>query len=107
MKAYMVIRDIIFFVLLCSILCVCIFTAKMTDVIDSNLIYVNRKVPPLEGIHSPEMMHHEDIENEVAIDVDEENISEEGTEFEDFTANPDQEIPEWVERNVWIDAIFN
>lgn len=94
MKAYMVIRDIIFFVLLCSILCVCIFTAKMTDVIDSNLIYVNRKVPPLEGIHSPEMMHHEDIENEVAIDVDEENISEEGTEFEDFTANPDQEIPE-------------
>ena len=25
----------------------------------------------------------------------------------DFTANPDQEIPEWVERNVWIDAIFN
>ena len=49
----------------------------------------------------------EDIENEVAIEVDEENISEEGAEFEDFTANPDQEIPEWVERNVWIDAIFN
>ncbi|MBR4567358.1 hypothetical protein IKO18_02805, partial [bacterium] len=73
----MVIRDIIFFVLLCSILCVCIFTAKMTDVIDSNLIYVNRKVPPLEEIHRPEMMHHEDIENEVAIEVDEENISEE------------------------------
>lgn len=107
MKAYMVIRDIIFFVLLCSILCVCIFTAKMTDVIDSNLIYVNRKVPPLEGIHRPEIMHHEDIENEVAIEVDEENISEEGAEFEDFTANPDQEIPEWVERTVWIDAIFN
>ena len=103
----MVIRDIIFFILLCSILCVCIFTAKMTDVIDSNLIYVNRKVPPLEGIHRPEMMHHEDIENEVAIDVDEENLPEEVTEAEDFTANPDQEIPEWVERNGWVDAIFN
>ena len=40
------------------------------------------------------MMHHEDIENEVAIEVDEGNISEEGTKFEDFTANPNQKIPE-------------
>ena len=103
----MIIRDIIFLILWLAILCTGIYTAKMTDVIDSNLIYVNRKVPPLEGIHRPEMMHHEDIENEVAIEVDEGNISEEGTKFEDFTANPNQKIPEWVKRTVWIDAIFN
>ena len=107
MKAYMIIRDIIFLILWLAILCTGIYTAKMTDVIDSNLIYVNRKVPPLEGIHRPEMMHHEDIENEVAIEADKDNLSEEGAKFEDFTANPNQEIPEWVERKVWIDAIFN
>lgn len=106
MKAYMVIRDIIFFILLCSILCVCIFTAKMTDVIDSNLIYVNRKVPPLERSHRPEMMPPEEFDYEF-VDVDEENLPEEVTEAEDFTANPDQEIPEWVERNGWVGVIFN
>ena len=45
MKAYTIIRDIIFFILWLGILWVGIYTAKMTDVIDSNLVYVNRKIP--------------------------------------------------------------
>ena len=48
MKVYTIIRDIIFFILWIAILWVGIYTAKMTDVIDSNLIYVNRKVPPID-----------------------------------------------------------
>ena len=42
----MIIRDIIFLILWLAILCVWIYTAKMTDVIDSNLVYVNLKIPP-------------------------------------------------------------
>ena len=59
MKVYSIIRDIIFFILWLAILWVGIYTAKMTDVIDSNLIYVNRKVPPIDKGQKPDQGHLE------------------------------------------------
>ena len=50
MKVYEILRDIVFFFLLLAILWVGIYIAKMTDVIDTNLIYVNRKIPPVEKV---------------------------------------------------------
>jgi hypothetical protein len=72
MKTYTIIRDIIFFILWLAILWVGIYTAKMTDVIDSNLIYVNRKVPPMDKWQKLEW------------------------NFEPETLNPNKEIPEWI-----------
>jgi len=72
MKVYTIIRDIIFFILWLAILWVGIYTAKMTDVIDSNLIYVNRKVPPMDKWEKPEW------------------------NFKPEIPNPNQEIPEWI-----------
>jgi len=59
MKVYSIIRDIIFFILWLAILWVWIYTAKMTNVIDSNLIYVNRKVPPIDKGQKPDQEHPE------------------------------------------------
>ena len=59
MKVYSIIRDIIFFILWLAILWVGIYTAKMTNVIDSNLIYVNRKVPPIDKWQKPDQRHPE------------------------------------------------
>ena len=59
MKVYSIIRDIIFFILWLAILWVGIYTAKMTNVIDSNLIYVNRKVPPINKGQKPDQEHPE------------------------------------------------
>ena len=59
MKVYSIIRDVIFFILWLAILWVWIYTAKMTDVIDSNLIYVNRKVPPIDNGQKPDQEHPE------------------------------------------------
>jgi len=59
MKVYFIIRDVIFFILWLAILWVGIYTAKMTDVIDSNLIYVNRKVPPIDKGQKPDQKHSE------------------------------------------------
>ena len=42
-----------------DILWVGIYTAKMTDVIDINLIYVNRKVPPIDKGQKPDQEHPE------------------------------------------------
>lgn len=59
MKIYSIIRDIIFFILWLAILRVGIYTAKMANVIDSNLIYVNRKVPPIDKGQKPDQVHPE------------------------------------------------
>ena len=59
MKVYSIIRDIIFFILWLAILWVGIYTAKMTDVIDTNLIYVNRKVPPIDKGQKPDQEYPE------------------------------------------------
>jgi len=59
MKVYSIIRDIIFFILWLAILWVGIYTAKMTDVIDTNLVYVNRKVPPIDKWEKPDQGHPE------------------------------------------------
>ena len=59
MKVYSIIRDVIFFILWLAILWVGIYTAKMTDVIDSNLIYVNRKVPPIDKWQKPDQKYPE------------------------------------------------
>ena len=73
MKTYTTIRDIIFFILWIAILWVGIYTAKMTDVIDNNLIYVNRKVPSMDKWEKPEW------------------------NFKPAIPNPNQEIPEWIQ----------
>lgn len=59
MKVYSIIRDIIFFILWLAIFWVGIYTAKMTDVIDTNLIYINRKVPPIDKGQKSEYKHLE------------------------------------------------
>ena len=79
MKAYMIIRDIIFLILWLSILCVWIYTAKMTDVIDSNLIYVNRKIPPKDKKGEQEQ-NIETTTNEIAEDTIEDNSESSNTE---------------------------
>ena len=52
MKVYKIIRDVVFFVLLVGIFCCWIYIAKMTQVIDENIIYINRKVPRVEPKNS-------------------------------------------------------
>ncbi len=79
MKAYMIIRDIIFLILWLAILCTGIYTAKMTDVIDSNLIYVNRKIPPKDKKGEQEQ-NIETTTNEIAEDTIEENSENTSTE---------------------------
>lgn len=79
MKAYMIIRDIIFLILWLAILCVWIYTAKMTDVIDSNLIYVNRKIPPKDKKGEQEQ-NIETTTNEIAEDTIEDNSESSNTE---------------------------
>ena len=79
MKAYMIIRDIIFLILWLAILCVWIYTAKMTDVIDSNLIYVNRKIPPKDKKGEQEQ-NIETTTNEIAEDTIEDNSENSNTE---------------------------
>lgn len=79
MKAYMIIRDIIFLILWLAILCVWIYTAKMTDVIDSNLIYVNRKIPPKDKKGEQEQ-NIETTTNEIAEDTIEDNSESSSTE---------------------------
>ena len=79
MKAYMIIRDIIFLILWLAILCVWIYTAKMTDVIDSNLIYVNRKIPPKDKKGEQEQ-NIETTTNEIAEDTIEDNSENTSTE---------------------------
>lgn len=79
MKAYMIIRDIIFLILWLAILCTGIYTAKMTDVIDSNLIYVNRKIPPKDK-KSEQEQNIETTTNEIAEDTIEDNSENTSTE---------------------------
>ena len=79
MKAYMIIRDIIFLILWLAILWVWIYTAKMTDVIDSNLIYVNRKIPPKDKKGEQEQ-NIETTTNEIAEDTIEDNSESSSTE---------------------------
>ncbi len=79
MKAYMIIRDIIFLILWLAILWVWIYTAKMTDVIDSNLIYVNRKIPPKDKKIEQEQ-NNEIISNEIEEDTIEDNSESSSTE---------------------------
>lgn len=79
MKAYMIIRDIIFLILWLAILCTGIYTAKMTDVIDSNLIYVNRKIPPKDKKGEQEQ-NIETTTNEIAEDTIEDNSENTSTE---------------------------
>ena len=79
MKAYMIIRDIIFLILWLAILCTGIYTAKMTDVIDSNLIYVNRKIPPKDKKGEQEQ-NIETTTNEIAEDTIEDNSESSSTE---------------------------
>ena len=79
MKAYMIIRDIIFLILWLAILWVWIYTAKMTDVIDSNLIYVNRKIPPKDKKGEKEQ-NIETTTNEIAEDTIEDNSESSSTE---------------------------
>ncbi len=79
MKAYMIIRDIIFLILWLAILWTGIYTAKMTDVIDSNLIYVNRKIPPKDKKGEQEQ-NIETTTNEIAEDTIEENSENTSTE---------------------------
>ena len=79
MKAYMIIRDIIFLILWLAILCTGIYTAKMTDVIDSNLIYVNRKIPPNDKKGEQEQ-NIETTTNEIAEDTIEDNSENTSTE---------------------------
>ena len=79
MKAYMIIRDIIFLILWLAILCTGIYTAKMTDVIDSNLIYVNRKIPPKDKKGEQEQ-NIETTTNEIAEDTIEDNWENTSTE---------------------------
>ncbi len=79
MKAYMIIRDIIFLILWLAILWTGIYTAKMTDVIDSNLIYVNRKIPPKDKKIEQEQ-NNEIISNEIEEDTIEDNSESSSTE---------------------------
>ena len=79
MKAYMIIRDIIFLILWLAILCTGIYTVKMTDVIDSNLIYVNRKIPPKDKKGEQEQ-NIETTTNEIAEDTIEDNSENTSTE---------------------------
>lgn len=79
MKAYMIIRDIIFLILWLAILCTGIYTAKMTDVIDSNLIYVNRKIPPKDKKGEQEQ-NIETTTNEITEDTIEDNSENTSTE---------------------------
>ena len=79
MKAYMIIRDIIFLILWLAILCTGIYTAKMTDVIDSNLIYVNRKIPHKDKKGEQEQ-NIETTTNEIAEDTIEDNSENTSTE---------------------------
>ena len=75
----MIIRDIIFLILWLAILCTGIYTAKMTDVIDSNLIYVNRKIPPKDKKGEQEQ-NIETTTNEIAEDTIEDNSESSSTE---------------------------
>ena len=70
MKIYKIIRDIVFFVLLVGIFCCWIYIAKMTQVIDENIIYINRKVPRVEHQNSK-------VDAELWFIIDEENNVEE------------------------------
>ena len=79
MKAYMIIRDIIFLILWLAILCTGIYTVKMTDVIDSNLIYVNRKIPHKDKKGEQEQ-NIETTTNEIAEDTIEDNSENTSTE---------------------------
>ena len=79
MKAYMIIRDIIFLILWLAILCTGIYTAKMTDVIDSNLIYVNRKIPPKDKKGEQEQ-NIENTTNDIVEDTIEDNSENTSTE---------------------------
>ena len=79
MKAYMIIRDIIFLIQWLAILCTGIYTAKMTDVIDSNLIYVNRKIPPKDKKGEQEQ-NIETTTNEIVEDTIEDNSENTSTE---------------------------
>ena len=83
MKVYTIIRDIIFFILWIAILWVGIYTAKMTDVIDSNLIYVNRKVPPIAEWHKPNW------------------------DFGRPAPNTNDVAPLWAEMKTWLDELLN
>ena len=73
MKVYSIIRDIVFFILWLAILWVGIYTAKMTDVIDSNLIYVNRKVPPVDKGQKPDNKNLEQNFDTESIEIDNED----------------------------------
>ena len=84
MKIYIVVRDIIFLVLWIAILCVWIFTAKMTDVIDSNIIYVNRKIPPIDKWEKPENEFSEQSFNEETEIVDTEWYNEDNTDTAEY-----------------------
>lgn len=66
MKVYIIVRDIIFLILWLAILCVGLFTAKMTDVIDSNLIYVNRKIPPVNKWEKPDNNSEQNLNEEIS-----------------------------------------
>lgn len=97
MKIYIVVRDIIFLVLWIAILCVGIFTAKMTDVIDSNIIYVNRKIPPIDKWEKPENEYSEQSiigeETEITEIDDIEWYNEDNTDTsENNRANPESNI---------------
>ena len=70
MKVYEILRDIVFFFLLLAILWVGIYIAKMTDVIDTNLIYVNRKIPPVEKIKVDNNEIEEDALDETLVQED-------------------------------------
>lgn len=66
MKVYKIIRDVVFFILLVGIFCCWIYIAKMTQVIDENIIYINRKVPRVEPQNSK-------LDAELWFIIDEEN----------------------------------
>lgn len=66
MKIYKIIRDVVFFVLLVGTFCCWIYIAKMTQVIDENIIYINRKVPRVDSQNSK-------LDAELWFIIDEEN----------------------------------
>ena len=77
MKVYSIIRDVIFLILWLAILWVGIYTAKMTDVIDSNLIYVNRKVPPIEKKQQSDNEYLEQNFDDELVEMDDEDLNRE------------------------------
>ena len=65
MKVYKIIRDLVFLLLLVWILWCAIYIAKMVDIIDSNVIHVNRKIPRPEENKESNKYPVDTVENRI------------------------------------------